>query len=279
MRGLSYGASRGVGMGIAGGAALLACFAGGLCVQLAQAAEAHPDFSGHGDLGWIVVDNKFISPPTGPGPIVDDPAYPHTRNNFRIGDLSNPILKPQTRETMRRDNEEVNNGKIAYTPRSSCMPAGVPSFSLFVVEPVYFVQGEKEVLITYSGDQQVRHLYMDVPHTPNPKPSWYGESVGHYEGDTLVVDTIGQTDRTFVDNYRTPHSEKLHVVERYHLTDGGRFLQVDIQVDDPDAFTMPWTAIQRYRRAERRPMLEQVCAESNQILFDYHIPQAASPDF
>jgi hypothetical protein len=266
-------------MGIAGGAALLASIAGGLCVQLAQAAEARPDFSGHGDLGWIVVDNKFISPPAGPGPIVDDPAYPHTRNNFRIGDLSNPILKAQTRETMRRDNEEVKNGKIAYTPRSSCMPAGVPSFSLFVVEPVYFVQGEKEVLITYSGDQQVRHVYMNVPHTPNPRPSWYGESVGHYESDTLVVDTIGQTDRTFVDNYRTPHSEKLHVVERYRLTDGGQFLQVDIQVDDPDAFTLPWTAIQRYRRAEHRPMLEQVCAESNQILFDYHIPQAASPDF
>ena len=90
---------------------------------------------------------------------------------------------------------------------------------------------------------------MDVPRSSNPKPSWYGESIGHYEDDTLVVDTIGQTDRTFVDNYRTPHSEKLHVIERYHLTDCGKFLQVDIQVDDPDAFTMPWTAIQRYRRA------------------------------
>jgi hypothetical protein len=260
------------------GAALLAGIAG-FSVTFVHAADSPPDFSGHGDLGWIVIDNKFISPPSGPGPIEDDPAYPHTRNNFRIGDLSNPILKPQTRETMGRDNEEVKNGKVAYTPRSSCMPAGVPSFSLFVVEPVYFVQGEKEVLMVYSGDQQVRHVYMDVPHTPNPTPSWYGESVGHYEGGTLVVDTIGQTDRTFVDNYRTPHSKKLHVVERYHLTDDGKFLQVDILIDDPDAFTMPWAAIQRYRRAERRPMLEEVCAESNQDFFDYHIPQAARPDF
>jgi hypothetical protein len=76
---------------------------------------------------------------------------------------------------MRRDNEEVKNGKIAYTPRSSCMPAGVPSFSLFVVEPVYFVQGEKKMLIACSGDQQVRHVYMDVPHTPNPKPSQWSK--------------------------------------------------------------------------------------------------------
>jgi hypothetical protein len=279
MRGWSNGARRRVAMGIAGGAALLTGVAVGPSVDLARGADARPDFSGRADVGWIVLDNKFISPPAGPGPVEDDPAYPHTRNNFRIGDLSNPILKPQTRETMHRDNEEVKNGKIAYTPRSSCMPAGVPSFSLFVVEPVYFVQSEKEVLITYSGDHQVRHVYMNVPHTPKPKPSWYGESVGHYEGDSLVVDTIGQNDRTFVDNYRTPHSKKLHVVERYHLTESGKFLQVDIRLDDPDAFTMPWTAIQRYRRVERRPMLEEACAESNQILFDYHIPQAATPDF
>ena len=75
---------------------------------------------------------------------------------------------------------------------------------------------------------QVRHIYLNVPHSANPKPSWYGESVGHYEGgDTLVIDTIGQTDRTFADNYRTPHSEKLHVTERFHLTNDGKNLQAD----------------------------------------------------
>ena len=60
------------------------------------------------------------------------------------------------------------------------------------------------MLIVYSGDQQVRRVYMDVPHTLNPKPNWYGDTVGHYEDDTLVVDTIGQSDRTFVDNDCTP---------------------------------------------------------------------------
>jgi hypothetical protein len=60
-----------------------------------------------------------------------------------------------------------------------------------------------------AGDQQVRRVWMNVPHTANPKPSWYGESVGHYEGDSLVVDTIGLNDRTFLDNFRTPHTEKL----------------------------------------------------------------------
>jgi hypothetical protein len=89
-----------------------------------------------------------------------------------------------------------------------------------------------------------------VPHSANPKPSWYGESVGHYEGDTLVVDTIGQNTKTFLDVYRTPHSEKLHVVERWRTIDGGNGLELKITVDDPDAFYQPWSAIVRDQRGE-----------------------------
>ena len=69
----------------------------------------------------------------------------------------------------------------------------------------------------HTGNQDVRRIYLDVPHSENPKPSWYGESVGHYEGDSLVIDTIAQNDKTFVDYYRTPHSTKLHVVERWKV--------------------------------------------------------------
>ena len=98
------------------------------------------------------------------------------------------------------------------------------------------MQTPKEVVMIFSGDQQVRHVYLDVPHSANPKPSWYGESVGHYEGDTLVVDTIGRTSKTFVDNYRTPHSEQLHVIERWRMTDGGKTLEVRFRVEDPETF-------------------------------------------
>jgi hypothetical protein len=130
----------------------------------------------------------------------------------------------------------------------------------------------------FSGDAQVRQVYLDVPHSANPKPSWYGESVGHYEGDTLVVDTVGLNDRTFVDNFRTPHTEKLHVVERLRLVDGGRAMEASIRVEDPDAFNQPWSWVQRYDRVQE-PMEEFVCAENNKNLFDYHIPEAAKPDF
>jgi len=158
------------------------------------------------------------------------------------------------------------------------MPAGVPGFLTYPVRPVYFLQTAEQVLIIYSGDAQVRRVYLGVTHSDNPKPSWYGESVGHYEGDTLVVDTTGMNDRTVIDNYRTPHTEKLHVVERWKLIDDGKMMEVNIRVEDPDTFYMPWSAIKRYRRVQE-PMFEEVCAENNTPLFDYHIPVADKPDF
>jgi hypothetical protein len=133
-------------------------------------------------------------------------------------------------------------------------------------------------LIIFSGDQQVRRVYLDVPHSANPKPSWYGESVGYYEGDTLVVDTIGLNDKTFVDNYRTPHTTKLHVVERWKMVNDGKMLEVNFRVEDPDTFNEPWLAMRRYRRVQQA-MVEEVCAENNQHLFDYRIPVANKPDF
>ena len=125
----------------------------------------------------------------------------------------------------------------------------------------------------------IRDSYLDVPHSANTKPSWYGESVGHYEGDTLVVDTIGQNDKTFVDIYRTPHTAKLHVVERWRMVDGGQMMEAVFTVEDPGAFYEPWTAMRRYRRVKQEPD-EAICAENNNAnLFDYHIPMADKPDF
>jgi len=249
----------------------------------AQSNPSPPDFSSDA-VGWIAIGGDFLSVPGSPAPIGTDPAHPFVANNtgaqptFRIGDISNPNLKAWAAERMKQDNEEVLAGKIAYTARSSCKPAGVPDFMMFVVNPVYFIQSPKMVLMIYEGDQQVRHVYLNVPHSRNPKPSWYGESVGHYEGDTLAIDTIGMNDKTFIDNYRTPHTEKLHITERWRMIDGGKMLEVTVRIEDPDTFNAPWSAIQHYRRVQQE-MAEEVCAENNQHLFDYHIPVADKPDF
>src|SRR5262245_29266645 len=128
-------------------------------------------------------------------PVSQDPRYRYVPNNtneqptYRIGDISNPNLKPWVAEAMKKDNDEVLAGKYAYTARSSCAPGGVPGFMTFPAQPIYFIQTPNKVLMLYQGNAEVRHIHMNVQHTRNPKPSFYGESVGRYEGDTLVIDT------------------------------------------------------------------------------------------
>jgi hypothetical protein len=270
------------------GAIGIALLDAGAAAPIAGAQDRIPNLSGV-DFGWLA-DTEFLPPLSGPGPVTFDKAHPYVRNNtvgqptFRIGDLTNPILQPWVVERMRRDNDEVLAGKVAFTARASCWPAGVPGYLVFGcgARTVYFVQTAKEVVMINEGDQQVRHIYLNVPHS-RPKPSWYGESVGHYEGGTtLVIDTIGLNDKTFIDNYRTPHSEKLHTIERWTLAPGGKKLNVDIRIDDPGAFTTPWSARQVYALSEQGPLTEMVCAENNANYYSYNvapIPVARRPDF
>jgi hypothetical protein len=241
-------------------------------------------------VGWSKVADDFQPPASGPGPVTFDRAYPYVPNNdkgtqvtFRIADLTNPILKPWVIEKMGEQNALAAAGKRAYEARASCRPGGVPGFLVMGrVNPLYFVQGKNQVLLVNEGGPEVRRVFLNVPHSAHPKISPYGESIGHYEGgDTLVVDTIGLSDDTYIDNYRTPHTTKLHVVERFRLTDEGKTLQVTIHVEDPGAFNVPWSARQTYQRTRTGAMEEAVCAENN-IAFDAsvsEIPKADTPDF
>jgi hypothetical protein len=241
-------------------------------------------------VGWSKVADDFQPPASGPGPVTYEKDHPYVPNNdrgrqvtFRIADLTSPILKPWTIEKMREQNALAAAGKRAYEARASCRPGGVPGFLVMGrVNPLFFVQGKNEVLLINEGGPEVRRVVLNVPHSAHPKISPYGESVGHYEGgDTLVVDTIGLSDDTYVDNYRTPHTTELHVIERFQLTEGGKTLQVSIRVEDPGAFNMPWSARQTYHRTRTGALEEAVCAENN-IAFDAsvsEIPKADKPDF
>ncbi len=259
----------------------------------APAAEkdaAIPDLAA-AELSWVKVGDDYLPPASGPGPVTFDKAHPYQPNNdkglqptYRVSDLTNPILKPWAIEQMKKTNDEVLAGGAPFRARSSCVPGGVPDFLIYGrLEPLYFAQTPKEVLLLNQADAQTRHVYMNVPHSKTPKPSWYGESVGHYEnGDTLVVDTIGMNDKTFVDDYRTPHTAALHVVERYRVMDGGKTLQVTFTVEDPAAFNMPWSAMQIYHRVKEGPITEAVCAENHGSVFNdphHPMPEARTPDF
>ena len=276
-----------------GAPAAFACAVAALWPAFAEPNAPIPNFAPDSATGWLKgPGDEFIAPAIGPGPVRSDPARPYFSNaialqeTVKIADVTNPILQPWVVEQMRKANDEVLAGKVGFTARSRCWPHGVPGFLLYPVHPIFFIQTPKEVLMTWGQDFQLRHVYLDVPHSANPKPSWYGESVGHYEnGDTLVVDTIGLNDRTYVDNYRTPHTTQLHVVERFKLVDGRNAMEVNVRVEDPGAFTMPWSAVQRYRpdhRPAEVPLHEMVCAENNGDHFNqglYPIPQADKPDF
>ena len=248
-----------------------------------------PDFFSLND-GWLAINSDFTPVPgPGPKPVTYDRKFPFRRNDepgpatYRVADLNNPNLKPWAIAELKKYNDRVFAGDLGTTPRWSCLPGGVPGFSLFVVDPIYIVQSPKEVLLIYSGNREVRHVYMDVPHSNNPVPSWYGESVGHYEGDALVVDTIGLSPKAVIDNYHTPHTTDLHVVERYHMIDGGRQLETNLLVEDPGTFYQPWQAVQHYTKVRNRPMLEENCSENNDNIF--HLPgwvdspSANQPDF
>jgi hypothetical protein len=254
---------------------------------MAQQKAPPPDFSSN-FAGWVGFNGggPFFEPVPGlVPPVTSDPRHPFVPNGvdkqptFRIPDLSHPNLKPWVKERMKKDTDEILAGKVAFTAQSSCWPAGVPFFMGYGgPDPLVFVQTPKQIWIVWREDNQARRVYMDVPHSSNLKPSWYGESVGHYEGDTLVVDTIGLNDKTVVDIYRTPHTEKLHVVERWRVVDGGQGMEVVFTVDDPDAFYEPWSGMRRYRRVQQTGY-EKICAEGNQHLFSWPMPIAEKPDF
>jgi len=257
-------------------------------IGAAQQNARPPDFSSN-FAGWIGNGGGGPSYEKVPGaipPVDSDPAHPFVANGrgqptFRIADLTNPNLMPWVKQHMKQDIDEILAGKkSAFTAQSSCVPAGVPFFMGYGgPDPVVFLQTPKEVWMFWHEDNQVRRIYLNVPHSKNIKPSWYGESVGHYEGDSLVIDTIGLNARTVVDIYRTPHTENLHVVERWHLIDGGKTMEAVFTVDDPGSFYKPWTAMRHYRRVDQ-DFEEKICAENNQFnVFDYHVPSAAKSDF
>jgi hypothetical protein len=234
-------------------------------VSPVPAQSGPPAFSGS-NVGWVSVGGEWTPLPGSPPPVKQDPAHPYVPNNvgrqptFRMADINNPNLTQFAKDTLKKANEEVLAGKPMWSRSARCWATGVPAFLLTPVQPMFFIQTASQVTIIAQHDSDVRRIHLDVPHSESPKPSWYGESVGHYEGDALVVDTIGLNDKTFVDNFRTPHSEKLHVVERYRLTDGGKFLDIEILMDDPEVFLRPLHVTKRLRRADAT-WIERRCVD------------------
>ena len=218
-----------------------------------------------------------------------------------VGDYNNPILRPQAAEAVKKNGEAELSGVVFPTTHNQCWLEPTP-YALGVQLGIQIIQQEKEVVLLYLHDHQVRRVRMNAAHSAHPSVTWQGESVGRYEGDTLVIDTVGQKvgPLSMVDSFGTPFSPALHVIERYRIIDGilardlqrkhestyfgpgrsspltGEYgrgdidpdtmkpgLQVEITVDDPATFTTPWSALVTYRHV-MGGWPEAVCAENPQ---------------
>ena len=270
-----------------------------------QGGTSVPDFSGI----WAHLTWPDVEPPlAGPGPVTNRSRRNGVSDTYRlVGDYTNPILKPRAAEVV-KEHGEISLTSVVYpTPSNECWPAGVP-FVFSSNIGMQLLQQPDEVVILYSNDHEVRHVRMNQPHPARVTPSWYGDSVGHYEGDTLVIDTVGVKIGPFamVDMYGTPYSPALHVVERYRLLNyeaakeaeergqkgltraggdpgfarnpnyKGQGLQLEFTVEDDGVFTTPWSAAVSYRRP-LGDWPEMVCAENPHGYPGSYGQQAAAP--
>jgi hypothetical protein len=279
-------------------------------VIVSGAHGAIPDFSGVWHH-WL--RPGFGPPASGPGPVTNRSRVRGVSNyNQLVGDYTNPILNRQAAEVVKEHGDRSLSGVGYPTPGNQCWPDGVPY--VFWQYGMQMLQEPDQVTILYLQDHQFRQVRLNRPHPTHVTPSWYGDSVGHYEGHTLVIDTVGIKMGPFsmVDMYGTPYSKSLHVVERYQLLDyeavsdalerdaktnqryppginpidfdpsyRGKYLQLQFTVEDAGVFTTPWTAYITYGRPLGE-WAENVCAENLQKYNtekDPAVPTADKPDF
>jgi hypothetical protein len=266
-------------------------------LSAAAGGTPHPDFSGIWAHPWLPGFEALSSGPTALINLSRRPDGVQIQTRL-VGDWHNPILKPNAAEIVRKRGEESTAHFGFHNPRNQCWPNGLP-FVLSSNGLQIFDRGDHLTMI-YRMDHQLRTVRMNAQHPANPVPSYYGDSVGHYEGDTLVIDTIAIKPGPFamIDWFGTPQTRALHVVERYRLItydqakDGikrafkdntigqfndppvvdldnhGTWLQLLFTIDDPTVFTTPWSATVTYG-PQRPPALkgfslwpEDVCGEN-----------------
>jgi hypothetical protein len=146
-------------------------------------------------------------------------------------------------------------------PEANCLPTGVPRMAPY---PWKIVQTPTELAFLFEGNiHSYRQIFLDGrPHAKDPDPTWYGDSIGHWESDTLVIDTTGFNDKFWFDFAGHPHTEKLHIVERYRRPDFGH-LEDEVTIDDPGAYTKPFTVYGHFPLQAGTEIMEYICNENN----------------
>jgi hypothetical protein len=169
---------------------------------------------------------------------------------------------PWTKEAFDKREAAEKAGSPLYDPTAACLPSGVPRI-IAAPYPIEIIHTPTKVVILHEVQHLFRIIHLDKKEHPKKlTPSFFGHSIGHWEGDTLVVDTIGLNDMTQIDEAGTQHSDALHVVERIRKVDANTLEDI-FTIEDPKAFTKPWTARRLFSPKPGLRFMEYVCEENN----------------
>ena len=190
--------------------------------------------------------------------------YEHGWENYAFSEAL-PPMTPWAQARFRESRPVFGPDAVAVVetndPTYQCLPPGVPRI---YAHPTAFeiFQSADRVMIVYEFHQRFRHIYTDGrDHRAGRPVTWMGESVGHWDGDTLVVESVNFNDKTWIDRRGVPHSDQIHVMERFRRNGDGQLI-VEITVEDPVAFTEPWTARRVFDSVNWR-LEENVCMENS----------------
>jgi hypothetical protein len=209
------------------------------------------------DRTHAIADMKRHTPPSGPTPRTYDGKPDLSGVWWRPStvDPGKPEFLPAALAIQKQRVEA--NGKDS--PQAHCLPSGPLRNG-----PLWEFVQNKDYLVYISDDESpgFHQIYLDGRgHPADPNPAWYGHSTGRWDGDTLVVDRVAFDDRVWLDQESHPHSDKLHVIERYHRPDLGH-LEIEITVDDPGVLAKPWTQ-KRVADLAHEEIFEFICTENN----------------
>jgi hypothetical protein len=221
----------------AGAAACLLSFASFGAAHAAPAAD-HPDFTGK----WQV--EAFI--PT-----------------IKTDKGAVPPLRPEAKKIYEQRVAE-RAAKNVKDPIDSCLPHGVPRL-MYAPYPMLLLQANGQLDVIQEANHTTRLIYIGQPPVDDDDPKWLGDSTGHWDGKTLVVDTINNDNRTWLDKAGLPHSDQMKVTERLSLGDGGKVLTDAITINDPKTYTAPWTTTVKFKREPGMELKENVCTRDHRM--------------
>ena len=242
----------GIGMGTR-----LCCVALLLVPVLAQTPPANPT--------RVQSASRLPPPPKGPTPRLPD-GKPDLAGVWSgggpVGDLAVGLAKGETIPILPEAKKMMDARQSKDDPEANCLPTGIPRIAPY---PWRIVQTPTHIFFLFEGNiHSYRQIFMDGrKHPDDPDPTWYGHSIGRWEGDTLVVDTVGFNDKFWFDFRGHPHTEKLHTTERYTRTDLG-LLENKVTIDDPGAYSRPFTLTFMARLRPNEELMEYICQENNQ---------------